>query len=120
MLAPGTWLVPDGQPVDLPQMQLINRSIRAALEGRRNIHLVEIADFVEPGKLRDDPLHFDRLTYKRLADHAREVILANALQGPGAEGRTPPTPSAERRVGGLWSKLRAWSRRSQRQPEPAE
>lgn len=113
VLAPETWLEAPGRLVDLPRMRLVNQAIRAELDGRPNVHLIQIADFVEPGKLRDDPLHFDRLTYKRMADHVRELIRVKALAAPLAR-------EMDNRSGGLWSKLRVWRLRTGRQAEPAE
>jgi FkbH-like protein len=84
ILAPDSWLNLDGRVLDCREQQLVNRWIRAELQGRPNVHLVPIDDFVEPGKPRREPLHFDRLTYKRAADALLELIGAC---GPGDRAR---------------------------------
>jgi FkbH-like protein len=63
------------------EAQRVNGWIRAELEGSRNVHFVQIADFVDPDRGRDEPFHFDRLTYKRAADHVLELISAPAPSG---------------------------------------
>jgi hypothetical protein len=84
VLGPESWLGPDGKVIQRPEEQRVNRWIRGELEGRAGVRLVQIADFVEPGKRRSEPLHFDRLTYKRAADAVLQLVRAQA-----SSGRTP-------------------------------
>jgi hypothetical protein len=105
VLAPEAWLSPQGQLMQRPEEQRINQWIRAELDGVRNVRLVDIGDFVEPGTGRAEPLHFDRLTYKRAADWVLELLREAATQPPGRAGGPP---AGRPRLRDVLSRLPAW------------
>lgn len=68
ILGPEKWRRPDGEVRNRPNEKKINSWIRAEIGESPNVTLVDIDDFCEEDKARDEELHFDRLTYKRAAD----------------------------------------------------
>ncbi len=65
-----------GQWVPRPKEMRFNNWVREVLAGKPDVHLVNILDFVEPGTMLPYDFHFDRLVYKRVAEHIAGMIAA--------------------------------------------
>lgn len=82
LLGPETWVdQSSGQVVRRDGEAAVNGWIRDELGQENNVVLMDVRDFVEPGTSQDEPLHFDRLVYLRVADAVRDLARSRVTGG---------------------------------------
>ena len=82
LLGPETWVdQSSGQLVQRDAEAAVNGWIRDELAQDGNVVLMDVRDFVEAGTLQDEPLHFDRLVYLRVAEAVRALVRSRVMGG---------------------------------------